>query len=137
MILPICEFQNKKQLQDCCRDWQHKLMLDHWVIYAGFHTAAEYPDECGHVEFSIANETATITILDKMPTGRITRSCAELSLIHELLHLKLGWLEANETYEAIYLDEKQHQLIHELARSLLMTKYDVDYDWFKTPVVDF
>lgn len=134
---PICEFKDKKQLQDCCRDWQHKLMLDHWVIYAGFHTTAEYPNEYGHVEFSIANETATITILDKMPTGRITRNCAELSLIHELLHLKLGWLEANETYEAIYLDEKQHQLIHELARSLIMAKYNLDYDWFKNPEVDF
>ena len=134
---PVCKFKDKKQLQDCCREWQHRLMLDHWVICAGFHTVAEYPEEYGHIEFSIANETATITILDKMPTERITRSCAELSLVHELLHLKLGWLEANDTYESAYLDEKQHQLIHELARSLIMAKYGVDYDWFKNPNIDF
>ena len=133
MAEPILEFRDKEELAACCHEWQHRLMLDHWIICTGFHNGIDNPDEYGHIDFSITNETATITILDKMPTDRISKSCAELTLIHELLHLKIGWIEANDAYEAVYLDEKQHQLIHELARTMIMAKYGVDYDWFKNP----
>lgn len=52
--------------------------------------------------------------------------------MHELLHCKYNILEVeNDKYESVYLDVQQHVLLEQMAKSLIMTKYNLDFNWFR------
>lgn len=131
-------FNTVDEIMPYLREWKHRLFLDEWIICVGFHDIHEYPDENGHVEFSIMNKTATITLLDKFDqeNTRIMKNCHELILVHELLHLKIGFLEAPSTAEGKLWTTYEHQLIYEMSKALIMAKYNIGLDWFITDMVD-
>ena len=41
----------------------------------------------------------------------------------------IGW-DARATYEGVNLDATEHQKLEEMAKSLIMAKYGVDYNYF-------
>jgi len=135
MAGPVIKFNSTAEIMPYLREWKHRLFLDEWIICVGFHSLDEYPDENGHVEFSIMNKTATITLLDSdhmQDDERIMRNCHELILVHELLHLKIGFLDAPSTAEGRLWRVHEHQLIYEMSKSLIMAKYNIGLDWFVT-----
>lgn len=65
-----------------------------------------------------------------MWTGENQREM-EKDLVHELLHCKYDWMGCQgRTYEGVYLDATEHQKLEEMAKSLIMAKYGVDYNYF-------
>jgi hypothetical protein len=127
---PIITFRDKQELIKSTEEWKHRLFLDSWIISVGFHEEDEYPDENGHVSFSMENKTATVTILSTNKDDRIFKKCDELILVHELLHLKIGYISAPEGLEGTHFDLHEHALIYELSKSLIMAKYGIGLNWF-------
>ena len=63
--------------------------------------------------------------------GNIFKHCQEKDLVHELLHTKYAYMESSrDTYETVQLELMEHQRLEEMAKSLIMAKYGVDYDYF-------
>jgi N-formylglutamate amidohydrolase len=133
-MTPIIEFKSQEQADKCLKEWQERLFLTDWIIVIRISEPHEFsmPERMGENEFQLINKTGVIRILNKKYYGeRITKYCAELTLIHELLHCKIDLFENNNTLEGIAWQTTQHQLIEELAKSLLMAKYNLKLDWFK------
>jgi hypothetical protein len=140
MEKPIDIFENAEQLEKCLREWQHVLFLDGWLIIA--HIEDEIIDSDGEVvkdaagfnTFVFESSQANIQLLSKQSyedNGNIFKHCMEKDLIHELLHCKYAWMSnPNQHYEMVYLEAKEHQILEEMAKSLIMAKYGVDYDYF-------
>jgi len=82
------------------------------------------------VNFLIENKTATVTILDTNKDDRIFKKCDELTLVHELLHLKLGYMCAPNGLEGALYELHEHSLIYEFSKSLIMAKYGIGLNWF-------
>lgn len=131
--MPIEEFTNQIMLDACLSSWQKKLFLNDWIIKASVVKPDEFLEEnvCGENEFSIVNKSCYIRLMSKEDYGnRIEKYCAEKILVHELLHCKYNWLAPPNTMEGKYFDEMEHALIEQMAKSLIMTKYDIGYDYF-------
>lgn len=127
---PIITFIDKDELMKSTEEWKHRLFLDSWIISVGFHEEEEYPGENGHVEFLMENKSATITILNTNKDDRIIKKCDELTLVHELLHLKIGYIAAPDGLAGAHFELHEHSLIYELSKSLIMAKYDIGLNWF-------
>lgn len=127
---PIEVFKNEEQLNACLKEWQERLFLNDWTITVRF---KPYDDEIGKhglCESLFENKCAWITIYDKIEIKEcMQKLCDEKVLIHELLHCKFLHIE-NGSYEGKVLYEYQHQLLEEMAKSLLMAKYKLKFSWF-------
>lgn len=52
--------------------------------------------------------------------------------MHELLHLKYNLVDAsNPSYEEVSLMQTEHMLLEQMAKSLIMAKYNLSYSYFK------
>jgi len=136
---PIEYFQNDKEFQKCAKEWQHKLFLDDWFIKFELIEQEIYADDkesklYGYCQRIWENHEAVIRISHvKGTNGIVTKGIEELTLIHELLHCKLFPLEVDEehaSYEASSLELQNHIHIEQLSKSLLMAKYNLDYNYF-------
>lgn len=138
MAKPIETFKSNEQFQKCCKEWQHKLFLDDWFIKFELTEEELHMEEDtldGMCEFNFNNKEAKIVIFNGkyVSDDTIMRQIGELTVIHELLHIKAEYLsdmdivgKENETFHKyIY-----HQSIETMAKSLLMVKYNLDYDYF-------
>lgn len=136
---PIEEFETPEQLEECLRWWQHKLYLDSWMILA--HTTDEIVDDKGENQdytegfntFIFESSQASIQILTKKAhdeNNMLFKYCAEKVLVHELLHCKYAWMDNQGSYEGVYVCSREHQLLEEMAKSLIMAKYNLDYNYF-------
>lgn len=133
---PIKKFTSKKQFLECAKWWQNKLLLNNWIIE--FELVEKNIEKDGgepvdgYCQFAVENSEAKIVISNVETVGSIAKFSAELTVIHELLHLKREYLPENyittkeETLDDVYL----HQCQELMAKSLLMTKYNIDYKWF-------
>lgn len=139
MSKPIEFFKDNKEFQKCAREWQHKLFLDDWfikfeLVYGELYLDNEEETEVyGYCTRNFENHEALIRIAHKKNfKGILTRSIEELTLVHELLHCFIFPLEPkNEaTYEQVYLGLSQHVKIDKLAKSFIMAKYNIDYNYF-------
>lgn len=133
MSLPINEFKSKEELEECCKKWQEILFLDKWIIHPSLNHPEEFNTKnvMGECEFDAVNKAARIRILKKKFYGdRILKYCAEKILVHELLHCKYNMIGGNGTYEAVYVDMVEHGLLEEMAKSLIMAKYNVTLEYF-------
>lgn len=130
---PILEFESIEQANEYLKEWQDKLFLNDWIIKLNFAEPNEMPNNAGYNNFCMEKQSSIITIakLTDDTRNRILKVCHELTLVHELLHLKLNFIENANTYEGRYLEIKEHQLLDQLAKSLIMAKYNLDYEWFK------
>jgi len=126
---PIDIFENQEQLNNCLKEWQERLFLNDWIIKAQFGETNE--NNHGENEFKFSIKCSIITILRPLPQNEwIAKQPEELVLIHELLHLKMNLVNGMESYEGVWLQQTQHQLLEEIAKSLLMAKYNLKFSWF-------
>lgn len=137
---PIDVFENQEQLEKVLREWQHRLFLDGWLILAYITDeivdpdGVEVTDAAGYNSFVFESSISNIQLLsDKTykEKNMLFKHCQEKDLVHELLHCKYDWLgNQGGTYEVVYLDATEHQKLEEMAKSLIMAKYGVDYNYF-------
>ena len=127
-------FESKKDLNDCLKWWQEKLFLTDWIIRAKIVSPNEFnlgPDQMGENTLDLVNKCSIIRIIHPIYYGDcIMKYCAEKILVHELLHCKYNWSCDNDTYESNYVDTSEHSLLEQMAKSLIMAKYDLPFDYF-------
>lgn len=138
MTKPIKVFNSEEQFIDCCKYWQHKLFLDDWIIKFKMTKDKLYQDDIllhGLCEFNFDSKEAIITIF----TGKyssdesISDTIGELTIIHELLHLKNEYIQIKDIIKEephTFYKCTNHQSLEVMAKSLLMVKYNLDYDYF-------
>lgn len=132
---PIMEFTSIEQAYKCLQYWQEKLFLQDWTIKLLLVSPEEMnlKEVCGENIYVVESKCCVIKILKPEYYGdRITKYCAEQILIHELLHCKYNWCERNyDSIEVVYYDTLEHALLEQMAKSLLMAKYNLEFDWFR------
>lgn len=132
-VAPIEEFENQEQLNKSLEWWKNKLFLTDWIVKAYICEPHEFINEgmCGENEFDMVNKCCVIRILDRESYGnRIMKYCAEKVLAHELLHCKYNWIANENSYEGKYVEVMEHGLLEQMAKSLIMAKYDIGLDYF-------
>lgn len=137
---PIDIFEDQEHLEMCLREWKHRLFLDHWLIRASITNEITdvdgkvITDVSGYNTFIFESCHANIQILSDRAykeNNMLFKHCMEKDLVHELLHCKYDWMgNQGGTYEGVYLDATEHQKLEEMAKSLIMAKYGVGYDYF-------
>lgn len=137
---PIDVFKSQEQLEECLREWQHRLFLDGWLILAHVKDKIMNPDgeevidAAGYNTFVFESSQANIQLLSDetyKENNTLFKHCMEKDLVHELLHCKYDLIGCQgRTYEGVYLDATEHQKLEEMAKSLIMAKYGVDYNYF-------
>lgn len=133
---PIMEFDTEEELQKCIEEWKSVLFLQDWIIKGKL--VDELCDDdgneyAGHNCFQIANKCGLIQIVkaNEDNKSRIVKYCAEATLVHELLHCKYNWTQkSSDSIEYAYYDNLEHSLIEQMAKSLIMTKYNLPFEWF-------
>lgn len=132
-------FKTKEELNECLKWWKEKLFLTDWVIKARVSEPCEFlvNNRCGENEIDMVNKCCVIRILDPKYYGdRIMIYCAEKILVHELLHCKYNWLANENSYEGKYVDVMEHGLLEQMAKSLVMAKYNLNLDYFDNEEVE-
>lgn len=131
--MPLEEFTNQIMLDACVKVWQDVLFLNDWIIKARVVSPDEFIEEgvCGENEFDMVNKCCVIRIMSKKDYGdRVLKYCAEKILVHEMLHCKYNWLSPPDTMEGKYMDTLDHSLLEQMAKSLIMAKYGLSFDYF-------
>lgn len=134
MNKPIDRFNNDKELMQCLREWQERLFLRDWNIKGWLVDGEEIPDLAGESDIQHENNRGTIKIRkrDQLPDG-IEKQPHELVLVHELLHFSIMMVDQlHATVEGVHFNIITHRLIEQMAKSLIMAKYDLKYEWFYT-----
>lgn len=136
--LPIMEFADEKQLQECIEEYQKILFLQDWIIQGALVKSplsdGENNECAGTINLVFSNQSALIRVVkpDEDTFNGTYKFCAEKTVIHELLHCKYNWLSKDSTsHEAAYYDVKEHQLLEQMAKSLLLARYHLPFKWFR------
>lgn len=131
---PKLFIESEEELQILTKEWKEKLLLQNWVFSVSIVPSCNMTDQnnAGETNIEWVLRCADIKILRKEDRHEkyIMKQPMELVLIHELLHAKFMLMETS-TYEATFLDVKNHQLLEDMAKALYMTKYGLPYDWFE------
>jgi hypothetical protein len=133
MDKPVDVFNNIGQAKEYLRWWQNRLFLNDWIIYLDICEPHDMilDNVCGENELNVSLKTAVIRLLDsKYFIPRIMKECMEKTLVHELLHCKYNWVVLNDNVEGKYMDTCDHALLEQMAKSLIMVKYNVGLDYF-------
>lgn len=130
-LQPIMVFNNDEELQVSLAEWKERLFLSDWNIKAHLVHGEEINGNAGDSNVQWANSCGLIRIryADEMPEDMIEKEPHEKVLVHELLHFKYMGFEGSDI-EDVFFDEKQHQLLEQMAKSLIMAKYNIPYSWF-------
>lgn len=143
MAKPINVFKSDEEFQKCAKDWQHKLFLDNWFIEFELTTDKLYQETnllWGYNSYYFENCSAAITVfngekleLDDGFGDSFSKNIAELTLVHELLHIKFEYVNDPDVIGDISQVHQSllHQATEAMAKSLIMTKYNLEYDYFK------
>lgn len=138
---PILHFESDEQFQNTLKYWVDKLILYDWVIIGSLTDETLCVDSCedddicwGYTRPDFENKTARIQIY----TGRINendpiafQNFEELTLVHELVHLRFGLMKEGTLYEDLITNTFQHSIIESIAKSLILAKYDLTFEYFK------
>ena len=130
---PICRFESDNHLQETLRYWRKVLFLDHWLINAVLVDKPLTDQNNGDSLEGVNNVTPTSRAafiqVCQHDYKTIEKHCEELTLVHELLHCKYAYLEnTDKTLEAAVYEIEEHAKLHEMARSLLMVRYGIEFD---------
>lgn len=135
---PVIEFKTQEELDASLAEWQERLFLTDWIILAELRDVKDMPQpNCmGHCSKIDELKSAQICIrrhtIEDM-TGEIIRPCQEKVLVHELLHCKRLIIEADAPdISSLYWQDGEHAHIEQMAKSLIMAKYGISFDWFKS-----
>lgn len=132
---PVMTFHNDEELNDCLKWWKDRLYLHDWIIHGALkdHVYIDEKEMAGSNTFEHGLMSSCI-LISTAQTGEtkdtVSKVCHELTLVHELLHLRLNWLNPPYSYEGNYTDAMEHQNIEKFARSLIMAKYRLPIEWF-------
>ena len=90
------------------------------------------PPDITHSYLNPVRQTSSYSAMNLTKrTIRCSNIAWKRNLVHELLHCKYDWMgNQGGTYEGVYLDATEHQKLEEMAKSLIMAKYGVGYDYF-------
>ena len=149
MAKPISVFKNEEQFLACAKDWQHKLFLDNWNIeFRLTNDCIKVVDNESGIEnilwgfnaYTFENSNAVITVFNGKTIESdddISKNMAELILVHELLHIKFEYISDEDVVGDLPKVHQSllHQSVESMAKSLIMTKYNLDYDYFKDNIV--
>jgi len=136
---PIIEFESIEQAKKYLKEWQTRLFLDDWIIRLDLVDHDQIGDDRFAEIISVkVCKTAIIRLrrLDNAKSLPIERQqteafCMEKALVHELLHLKFSFTDAaQDTIEGNYMRECEHTLIEQIAKSLIMAKYNLGLSFF-------
>lgn len=131
---PKLYIETEDELLELAKEWQNRLLLRDWVIGFALVSARELSDIkfVGESNVQWVNRCGTVSILRKedIPQDTLMKQPMEMTLIHELLHFKFMAFD-NTSLEGCYWNEKQHQLLEDMAKALYMAKYNIKLDWFK------
>ena len=115
-------------------------MLDGWIIKILLEDTGK-EDESAIVTPLYSQKVAIIRISpitkEQIEEAKFTtKYCVELLVVHELLHLIIDVgvdisMKPSASIEDIEFDCIQHQKVEQLAKSLIMAKYGLDFSWFK------
>lgn len=131
MNKPIIKFENEEQAEKCLREWQHRLFLDHWIINIELVDDIDGQENVlGQTDYVTVSFDANIRIKKISDDEISNKKCQEKILVHELMHLIILQTDNYETIEALHWNISQHQIMEQMARSLVMAKYDLDIDFF-------
>lgn len=127
-------FKNLKELEEYMQWWKDILMLNDWTIEVRLvDELVNEGEECwGLTSSDLVGRNALIQIrqFNDSDKARVTKYCAEQTLIHELLHLVYPIFE-KDSYEATYFGIMEHRKLDKISQSLLMAKYNLTFDWFR------
>lgn len=131
---PIIQFKSKEQFEECLRWWKDVLFLNNWVIkwnYIDYDKEPLNSKLIGHSDCDYVNQCAVITLADydTLPKDCIMTLCDEKVLVHELLHIKYPTY-TKDSFEAFYMEMEEHAKLEQMAKTLIMVKYDLPFDWF-------
>ena len=82
----------------------------------------------------VLEEKACVIVIKQFTdddTSRIVKVCQEKILVHELLHCKYNFVSSPRSYESVHLDVCEHQYLEQMAKTLMMVKYGIGFEWFK------
>lgn len=135
---PVMEFESREHLQSCIEEWKKVLFLEDWVIKGNL-VDSLYDENlggelAGNNNFQVVNKCSVINIVkpNEDNTNRIVKYCAECILVHELLHCKYNWTSRDSnSIEYAYYDTLEHGLLEQMAKSLIMAKYNLPFKWFQ------
>lgn len=131
-ISPVITFESQEQLNELLAYWQEKLFLNDWTIKVKLVDQEELEDCQGRNDFIHSIMSSLIRISRHHEETSVTKECHEQTLVHELLHLKYNLMDADsKSYESTFLSMEEHRLLEQLAKSLIMVKYNLSFDWFK------
>lgn len=135
MSEPIKVFESQEQLDACLKEWQERLFLTDWIIKAKVVPQCELSEgNAGENESTHGIKCAVIKIaqLGELHDECIMKCPMESTLVHELLHCyDIPIAYTDPTVEQVCHDSRQHQLLEQMSKSLIMVKYGIDFDWFK------
>ena len=134
LITPKLYFDSEEEANNIFDEWKDRLFLNDWNIVLDF--ADNLDGNAGLSNVQWVNSCGMVTLLNartlkKEQANSIEKSPQEQTMIHELLHFKYLGVEGNKQIEDIYYEEMQHRLLEQIAKSLYMAKYNIDYEWFK------
>jgi hypothetical protein len=125
------KFENREQAEKYLREWQHRLFLDDWIIKINLVDCIDDEENCvGKVDYNREYLYANIRIKKELNEDAIDTQCHEKVLVHELMHLVILQTENYEDIQNLYWNEKQHQIMERMTRSLILAKYDLSFDFF-------
>lgn len=140
MNQPIDIFETEEDLIKCGLWWQDLLGLSEWnITFRLVHPKMMDNKEAeGETIFNYVYKLAEIKIvnLDNNSVYYNYKYCAELTLVHELLHCIMTYDSVYDetktlTFEEAKYAEEQHAILERMAKSLIMAKYDIALDYFK------
>lgn len=130
---PVIQFKSQKELEECAMYWINKLLLDKQFIVVKFVPRDKIADLQGKTSHMPYQEWALIEIADTVDfeCAELVKVCQELTLVHELLHIKYSLLDFTSSYEGQIAEYEEHKNLEQMAKSLLKVKYNISYDWFR------
>lgn len=139
ILEPKCVFENIEEANRYLAEWQERLFLLDWIIMVKLHPFGELKGNSDEEILAVCDHDKSLKVakidimqFDKEYDDVLIKYCAEKIIIHELLHIKLDlsrYVFDEQLNAAVYVME--HTLVEEMAKSLLMAKYDIKFDWFK------
>ena len=130
---PVERFTSQKELDSCLKWWQRKLGLENWVISATCVKQKKLdPGSEGENLLSFDNRESIIRLMRYEDYSKKSkfRVCQEKVLVHELLHCIYCPIMPDKTYEAKFLSIMSHQQLEQMAKTLIMVKYNLSLSYF-------
>jgi hypothetical protein len=134
---PVVKFEDLEEAYGCLEYWKKKLFLTDWTIKLNLVEGTLKMEDDREAEgknnyvFMRKASLITLGLVTEDREEYVERMSQEQALVHELLHLKYNWQIIENDHTGRFYDEMEHQLLEEMAKSLIMVKYSLDFDWFK------